>query len=233
MGILGKIVEFVAADEIIDALDKPIEMLDRASKKMKAQSEEKAKKMFECAPGERALLLNQAKFTWREQFSVFDSAENVRYTVKGELTSIKRHFHIYDPRGKEVGYVKEKLMTLRPSAIIESSPIDFTFDIPGRKAIHMSSKWSLIKEKFRVNNGWYVEGKLPGWKYNIFDADGNIVAKISYKFLAWGDTYLITFPEDADDLLILMIVLAIDIAHAPKKSDDLKETIHHKSHYWL
>lgn len=129
VGILGKIVEFVAADEIINALDKPIEMLDRASKKMQAQSEAKARKLFECAPGERALLLNQAQFTWREQFCVFDSSERVRYTVKGEFTSIKRHFHIYNSQGTEVGYVKEKLLTLRPSAILESNPIDFTFSI--------------------------------------------------------------------------------------------------------
>lgn len=233
MGMLGKIVEFVAADAIIDALDKPIEILDKASKKMKAQSEAKARKLFECAPGERALLLNQAKFTWREQFYVFDSFESVKYTVKGEFTSIKRHFHIYDPQGKEVGYVKEKLLTLRPSAVLESNPIDFTFNIPGRKAVHMRSKWSLIKEKYRVDNGWHVEGKLLGWTYKIFDDSGDVVATISCKVLCWGDTYLITFPEDADDLLILMVVLAIDIAHAPKKSEDLKETIHHKSHYWL
>lgn len=233
MSILGKIVEFVAADAIVDALDKPIEMLDKASKKVQAKSEANARKLFECTPGEKALLLNQAKFTWREQFCVFDSFENVKYTVKGEFTSIKRHFHIYDAQGKEVGYVKEKLMTLRPSAILESNPIDFTFDIPGRKAIHMKSMWTIMKEKFRVDNGWYVEGKVLGWKYKIFDSEENVVANVSYKVLYWGDTYLITFPEDADDLLILMIVLAIDIAHAPKKTEDLKETIHHKSHYWL
>lgn len=74
---------------------------------------------------------------------------------------------------------------------------------------------------------------MLGWKYKILDSNENVVANVSYKMLYWGDTYLITFPEDADDLLILMIVLAIDIAHAPKKSEDLKGTIHHKSHYWL
>lgn len=213
----------MAAGTIADALDKPIEMLDKASKK-------KARKLFECAPGEQALLLNQAKFTWREQFCVFDTFERVKYTVKGEFTSIKRHFHIYDSQNKEVGYVKEKLLNLRPSAILESSPVDFTFDIPGQKAIHMRSKWSFIKEKFRVDNGWSVEGNLPGWKYKIFDDKENVVANVSYKMLYWGDTYLITFPEDADDLLILMIVLAVDIVHAPKKREDLKGTIHHK---WL
>ncbi len=233
MGILGKIVEFVAADTIIDVLDKPIKILDKASKNMQAQSDAKARKLFECAPGEKVLLLNQAKFTWREQFCVYDGFENVRYAVKGEFTSIKRHFHIYDPQGKEVGYVKEKLLALRPSAVLESNPIDFVFEIPGRKAVHMRSKWSVMKDKFRVDNGWYVEGKFPGWKYKIFDDEENVVANVSYKALYWGDTYLITFPEDADELLILMIVLAIDIAHAPKKSEELRDTIHHKSHYWL
>lgn len=233
MGILGKIVEYAASDVINDALDKSVRIIDKANEKLKAQTEAEKRKMFECAPGERALLLNQAKFTWRERFSVFDSYESIRYTVKGEFAPIKRHFHIYDPNGREVAYVKEKLLSLRPSAIVEVNPVDFTFEIPGREAIHMHSRWSALKEKFCVSNGWYVEGALTGWKYKIFNADGNVVANISCKLLYWGDTYLVCFPEDADELLILMIVLAIDVAHAPKKSEELKETIHHKSHYWF
>ena len=157
----------------------------------------------------------------------------MKYVVKGEFTSIKRHFHIYDIQGHEVGYVKEKLMTFRPSAILESDPIDFTFELPGQKPIHMKSKWAVIRGKFKVDNGWYVEGNLSGWKYKIFDSQEKVIANVQYKPLYWGDTYLITFPENANDLLILMIVLSIDIAHAPKKKEDFKNTLHYQSHYWL
>ena len=68
MSIIGKIVELVASETSV--LDKSIEMLDKAGKKLHTKSENNTKKLFECPIGERALLLNQAQFTWREQFCV-------------------------------------------------------------------------------------------------------------------------------------------------------------------
>lgn len=232
MSIIGKIVEFVASDAIVDALDIPIKALDKASKKLKEKDDAQKKKLFECAPGERALLINQEKFTWRDKFNIYDNEENIKYSVKGEFTSIKHHLHIFDSHGKEVGFVKEKLVTLRPSAMIEANPTDFDFEIRGKKVGKLRSKWAFGKKKYLMDNGWTVEGNIIGWKYRI-TSDNITIASISYKPLYWGDTYLITFPESENELLILMIVLAIDIGNAPKRTDELKRTVHHKTHYWL
>lgn len=232
MGLLGKAVEFIASDAIANMLDVPINVLDNTSKRLKKKDEKNQQQMFECAPGEKALLINQKKFTWRNQFDIYDGFQNVKYSVKGEFTSIKHHLHIYDINGKEIAFVKEKLMTLRPSAMLESHPTDFDLEINGKKVGKLRSKWSIGKRKYTLDNGWNVEGNVIGWKYKIMSED-RIIAAISYKPLYWGDTYLITFPENENELLILMIVLAIDIGNAPKKAEELKDTIHHKSHYWL
>lgn len=232
MGVLGKAIEFIASDAIANALDFPINALDKAGKKLKEKDENSQRQMFECAPGEKALLLNQKMFTWREQFNVYDSFQNVKYSIKGEFTSIKHHLHIYDVTGKEIAFVKEKLMTLRPSAMLENHPTDFELEIGGKKVGKLRSKWSVGKRKYILNNGWNIEGNVTGWKYKIMSKD-KIIAVISCKPLYWGDTYLITFSEEENELLILMIVLAIDIGNAPKRAEELKATIHNRTHYWL
>lgn len=232
MSILSKAVEFIASDAIVNALDIPINVLDKTSKKIKEKDEKNQQEMFECAPGEKVLLINQKMFTWRDQFNIYDGFQNVKYSVKGEFTSIKHHLHIYDVTGREIAFVKEKLMTLRPSAILESHPTDFELEIDGKKVGKLRSKWSIGRRKYTLNNGWNIEGNVIGWKYKITFKD-KIIATISYKPLYWGNTYFITFPEGENEPLILMIVLAIDIGNAPKRSEELKDTIHHKSHYWL
>lgn len=232
MGILGKVIESVASEALVDALEIPINVLDRATKKLEEKSNQNKRQLFECAPGEKALLINQKTYTWRERFNIYDSVQNVKYTVKGELTSVKRHLHIYDTAGQEIAFVKEKLMTLRPSAALESHPTDFDLVIGGKRVGKLRSKWSITKNRYVLNNGWKVEGNAIGWKYKITAGDQEI-ARISKKLLYWGDTYLITFPEDENELLILMIVLAIDISNAPKRTEELKGTIHHKTNGWL
>ena len=166
-------------------------------------------------------------------FNVYSDYEKVAYTVKGEFTSIKRHLHIFDVNGKEVATVKEKLFSMRPSAIVEANPVDIVFEINGKKIGKMNSKWSIGKRKFNLDfNDWNVEGNFVGWKYKILSGE-NTIADISMKLLYWGDTYVVSYDETQNPLLVLMIVLAIDVANAPKKTEDIKRTVHHKTHYWL
>ena len=232
MGILGKIVEFAASDTISNAIDVPIKALDKTSKNLKKNIENSERLLFECKAGEKVLLLNQQKFTWRERFYVYDGYQNVKYSVVGEFTSIKCHFHIYDAMGNDIAYVKEKLVSTRPSAIIEAHPHDFVLNIRGKKVGNLRSKWAIGKSKFSMDNGWIIEGNITGWSYTI-SKDGRIVATVKKKLLYWGDTYLVTYPETENELLILMVVLSLDISAAPTKIEDFKDTLHKKTHYWL
>lgn len=95
MSILGKVVEFVASDAIVDALEVPKKALQKASEKSNEKHIEKTQLLFEKEPGKNVLLLNQKQFTWVDRFNVYSDYEKVAYTVKGEFTSIKHHLHIF------------------------------------------------------------------------------------------------------------------------------------------
>lgn len=233
MSLLGKVVEFVASDAIADALDIPIKALDKASKNLKAKDEESKKKLFEKLPGTGVLVINQHRFTWKDKFDVYDENREIKYTVKGELASIKHHLHIYDAKGKELGTVKEKLISLRSPISLESNPVDFIIEIGGKSIGKVKSRWSLGKQKYEVDfNDWIIEGNVFGWKYKILSGNEEI-AHISQKLLYFGDTYVVNFTDPQNELIVLMLVIALDAANAPTKSEELKDTLHHKTNHWL
>lgn len=208
MGIIGDFIGDVAIDAVGKVLDTTIDVLD-------AKSTAKRRKLFKCPSGEKALLIQKEQRLLRDKFNVYDENENVVYSVRGKFVSAKTHLRIYDAQGKEIGTVK------RGHNFLRTNPI-FDFIIYGRKAGSLWPVKAMAKRKYLLDNGWSVEGNFLGLKYNII-VDGKPVATIASKFLSWGDTYLIRFQEGANDLLILMIVLAVDSATMPSRTEKVKD----------
>ena len=232
MGLLGKVLEFVLADQISDAVDIPIKALDKATKVLESKSEKGKQKLFDIPPGTGILAFNEHRYMWNETYDVYDENREVKYTIKGEMTSIKRHMHVYDSYGNKLGMVKEKLIAWRLPLTLGANPIDFEIEVNGRSLGKVKSRWALGKQKYEVNyNGWHIEGDLLGAKYKILNGSEEI-AQVSLKFFNWGG-YVATYPNLQNEIPILMLVLAIEAANAPKRSKKMRHTIHRKSGGWV
>ena len=136
------------------------------------------------------LLFKQRAFSWLDS-----------YDIKGKL-SFGHCFEVYDARGREVGYVEQRLFTFLPK-----------FDIySGNEYVGCIKKeFSLFTPEFSIDfNGWQVEGNPFEWDYNIIDSYGNEVATVSKELFKWTDTYSIEVYDANDALHALMLVLAID-----------------------
>ena len=90
MSILGTIAKEIF-DETIgsNVADKGIKVLDKKIEKDK-------KKLFEVGKGKKVLIVNQKLYTFKDMMNVFDENENIKYKVKGEFASIKRHLHVFN-----------------------------------------------------------------------------------------------------------------------------------------
>jgi uncharacterized protein YxjI len=64
---------------------------------------------------------------------------------------------------------------------------------------------------FGVSNS-RVDGDFLGWNYDVYQACSR-VAHISKELLNWGDTYVIDIADPQDELMSLMLVIAIDAAN--------------------
>ena len=79
--------------------------------------------------------------------------------------------------------------------------------------IKKSNIKNVCKEKYNIDfNGWRVEGDFLGWDYDVYSGCSSII-HISKQLLHWGDTYVIDFTNPGDELLGMMLVIAIDAAN--------------------
>lgn len=147
------------------------------------------------------LLFKQRFFSWFDSYDVYDESGNTLYTVKGQL-DWGHCLKIYDAADREVGTVKEEILTFLPK-----------FNIYNNQAYLgcIRKEFSFFVPRFTVEfNGWQVEGDFFEWDYTIQTAQGSPVATVSKELFQWTDTYVIDVNDPADALYALMLVLAID-----------------------
>ena len=147
------------------------------------------------------LYIKQKVFSFTDRFIVKDEAGEDKYFVEEEMFSMGHKLHIYDKGEKEVGYIRQRLFTFMPK-----------FEI----TVNGSIVGDLIKKFTFINQNYYIDGtrlELTGdfWAhdYTLYK-DGYTVMTVSKEWFTWGDSYVLNMADDADEILCLTIVLAID-----------------------
>lgn len=150
------------------------------------------------------LLIKQRVFSWTDTYDVYDEDGNAKYFVKAEFLTLGHRLHVYDTSRNEVGVIRQKLMTLLPAFEIEAGGV-----IRGR----IEKQFTLFRPKYEVDfNGWRAEGDFLGWDYDVYSGCSAVI-HISKQLFRWGDTYVIDFVNPADELIGLLLVIAIDVAN--------------------
>ena len=147
------------------------------------------------------LLFKQRLFSWFDSYDIYDEAGNTIFVVKGQLAWGHR-LKIYDAQGREIGTVKERILTLLPK---------FEMYLGDRYIGCISKEFTFFLPKYNIDcNGWHIDGDLFEWDYQILNSSGRPVANITKELWNWTDTYVIDVLDSQDALCALMLVLAID-----------------------
>ena len=147
------------------------------------------------------LLFKQRFFSWFDSYDIFDEAGVTLFTVEGQL-AWGHTLHINDIDGNHMATVKQRVFSFLPK-----------FDLyEGDVLVGTITKdFTLFKPSFEVDcNGWQVEGEWLEWDYNILNASGWNIARVSKELWNLTDTYSIVANDPQDALCALMLVLAID-----------------------
>lgn len=225
MSLLGKAAKYTAKYAARKSLPY---VSKKANDKIEEIAAERNQKLFDAQSGTGNLVIRQERHTWKDKLDVFDENQKIKYTVKGELTSIKHHRHIYDANDKELGLIKEKLISLRLPILKESNPVDFIFEIDGHKVGTVKSKWAFGRQNYEVDfNGWRIEGNIFKFEYKIYNGN-EVIAQISKKLFFLDDIYVINVPDPNNELVVLMLVISLDAANS-SKLEDLKSTFRVKN----
>ncbi len=147
------------------------------------------------------LYMKQKVFSLKDRFTIKNEAGEDVYTVEGKFISLGKKLHIFDANGEEVAFVRQELLTLLPK---------FTVEQHGEAVAQVQKKLSFLKPKYVVTGlDWTVEGNLLAHDYSVFSGDRAIVS-LHKKWMSWGDTYELDVSDDADQALVVAVVLAID-----------------------
>ena len=147
------------------------------------------------------LRFRQRMFSWFDSYDIWDEAGSKVYTVKGQL-SWGHCLKILDPSGRELGMVKEKVVTLLPR---------FDLYLAGNRVGSIAKKLTLLRPEYDIDcRGWRVTGSITEWDYRIRNQEGDTVAVITKELFHLTDTYVIDVRDPGDAIYALMLVLAID-----------------------
>ena len=156
-------------------------------------------------------MIKQRVFAWTDTYDIYDEYGNPKYFVKTEFFNIGHHMHIYDMYDQEVGVIHQEIFHLLPV---------FEVEIGGRTIGRIQRRFSLFTPRYDIEyHGWQVQGDLFGWDYDVYDGS-YCIAHIGKELFRWGDTYVIDIANPEDEILGLMLVLAIDAANCSKKTDE-------------
>ena len=156
------------------------------------------------------LLFKQRMCSWFDSYDVYDEAGNTVFTVRGEL-AWGHLLRIYDARGNEVGYMKEKVFSWMPR---------FEMYVGNNYVGSINKEFSFFRPRFNIDyNGWQVDGDWFEWDYSIMNTFCHPVATVSKELWQWTDTYVIDVYNDQDALCALMLVLAIDAEKCSRGND--------------
>ena len=153
------------------------------------------------------LLIKQRVFSWTDTYDVYDEKEEQKYFVKAEIFTLRHQIHVYDKGGNEVGVVKQRLLT----------PLSaFDIEIGGKEFGSVQKEFSFFKPRYELDyNGWRCEGDFLAWEYDVYEAC-SVAVHISKKPFKWGDTYVLDILDPKDEIMALMLAIAIDAANCTK-----------------
>ena len=153
------------------------------------------------------LMIKQRVFSWRDTYDIYDEYGNAKYLVKAEFFSFGHRLHVFDTSGNEIGEIHECIPTIIPR---------FKIILDGQVYGTIRKKITLLKPKYDIDfNGWHVEGNFTGWNYNVYES-GRPIIHISKELFSWGDTYVIDFENPRDELMGMLLIIAIDAANCTR-----------------
>ncbi len=151
------------------------------------------------------LYLKQKVFSWGDKFNVYNEFGEEIYHVKGEVFTLGKKLHVSDLQEKELAFIHEKLWSFKARYFISRDGIDIA---------QVVKEITFLKAKYTVEAfGWLIQGNFLDHEYQITCGE-QTVAKISHKWLTWGDTYEIDITNGEDVINVLCAVLIIDAVKA-------------------
>lgn len=156
-------------------------------------------------------LLKERFWSWGTDFDVRDESGEPVYHVDGRAFSFGHKLSMLDRSGREVAFIRQKLLTWLPKYEIHRD---------GRLFATIRKEFTWLRSKFTLDvpgpNDYLITGDLFDYEYE-FQRDGRTVASVSKRFFSLTDAYGIDVLRGEDDVAILATAVVVDmVCHGPR-----------------
>lgn len=157
------------------------------------------------------LYIQQKVFSWNDKFFVKDENGNDRYYIEGEFLSWGKKLHVYDMSNREVAFVKQEVFTFMPRFHVLVNDVEVA---------EIVKEFTFLFPRYRIDGlGWEIDGDFFDHDYEI-TKNGEIIVSLSKEWFTWGDCYELNVSENADEVIALAVVLAIDCVIDAQRSNN-------------
>ena len=149
-----------------------------------------------------SLFTSTKVFSLHHRIEITDSNENVVYRTETKFPSLHDKTEIYKATGEHVAHIEKKFFSLHERHYITMNN-GFQFELS-------NELWHIVKDITNiVGLGWQLRGNLLGLNFELYDANGNIIAIIGQKFFSIHDKYCIDIykPEHEETVVAILVTL--------------------------
>src|SRR5687768_13125042 len=159
-------------------------------------------------------VLKQKFWSWGDDFTIKNTAEQDVYRVDGRAFSWGDKLSFQDANGNERAFVRQKLLSWGPTYEIE---------VQGRLVAVVKKKlFTFLRCKFTVDvpgpDDLEAQGSFLDHEYT-FERHGQAVAEVSKKWFSWTDTYGVDINAGEDPIVVLASTVVIDLICHQENND--------------
>jgi len=149
-----------------------------------------------------------SKWSVLEHFAITDGGGTPCFDVRGNL-SLTQHLTMRDSSGQPVAEIKKHLMTTKHD-----------ISVNGQKVAEVKHE-GFFGEHYEIDSQFgriSAKGNFAGWHYSIHQ-QGRPIASVSRE-LAFREKFQVEISDDANDVFVLAVVLAIDAIHDERRQQE-------------
>ena len=139
-------------------------------------------------------------FSKHHRISIVDENEQVVYQANTKFPSLHDKTDITDASGAHVAHIERKFFSLHERHFITMA--DGTSFQLSNELFH------IIKDITNIEGlGWQLRGNILGLNFQLYDADGSIIAVIGQKMLSTHDKYCVDiYRSEAEHIVVAILV---------------------------
>ncbi len=149
-----------------------------------------------------SLFTSTKVFTLHHRIDITDANETVVYQAKTKFPSLHDKTDITDASGKPVAHIERKLLTLHQRHFVTMAD--------GQSFELSNELFHLIRDITNIIGlGWQLRGNVLGLNFELYDANGEVIAVIGQKMFSLHDKYCVDIykPELEKTVVAILITL--------------------------